>query len=558
MVAVYLKDLVILLMAAVIIVPIFQSLKLGALSGFLVSGVIVGHSGLGLIVNVNEISDLSEIGVVLLLFFIGIELKPSRLWLMRRLVFGLGSLQFLLTGLVLTSLAYFSGAKLSAAILIGAALALSSTAFVLQLLTEKKLLHSAYGRSTFAILLLQDLAVVPLLALIPLLAMPELDLGQHIGLALAETLLILTLVIFGGRYFLQPILHRVALSGSSEVFTASAVLIVLGTALITEHVGLSMALGSFIAGLLISDSSFRHQIMGEIQPFRGLLLGLFFMSMGMSLNLHYFFTHPVISLTLLFSLIICKVAILWPLAYLFGLKAKTALAIALILAQSGEFAMVLFALAHEANLLDTTLFEPLLLLVLLSMLITPLLAQLSSLLLKSDQLKKQPVTLIKTSAPTPIVIAGFGRMGHCIGDILSMSKLPYVALDLDAIQVEKERAQGHPVFYGDVRQPEVLKAAGVGNAKMMIITLNDRHATEELLTSLRKTRPNMAIFVRGHDLQQCRHLKQLGATLAVSENVEASLELARIALAEIGLTKSQSMQVLTNFRIRYHAQINEK
>jgi monovalent cation:proton antiporter-2 (CPA2) family protein len=555
MVSVYLKDIIILLIAAVIIVPIFQSLKLGAVSGFLVAGVIIGN--LNFIENVNEISALSEIGVVLLLFFIGIELKPSRLWLMRRLVFGLGSLQFIITGALLTGLAYLAEAELRAAILIGPALALSSTAFVLQILTEKKLLHSTYGRTSFAILLLQDLAVVPLLALIPLLAMPELSLGKNIGLALAETLVILTFVIVGGRYFLHPLLHWVALSGSPEVFTASAVLLVLGTALVTEHIGLSMALGSFIAGLLISDSSYRHQIMGEIQPFRGLLLGLFFMSMGMSLNLDYFFTHPVTSLTLLVSLISFKIIILWPLTYLFGLKGKTALAVAVILAQSGEFAMVLFALAHKTHLLNETLFQPLLLLVLLSMLITPLLSKFAESLLASTHQGKHNIENSEPIIEPPIVIAGFGRVGNRIGDILSIVGQPFVALDLDADRVEKERANGHSVFYGDVRQPEVLKAAGVSDAKMMIITLNDGQATEELLIALRKMRPEMAIFVRGHDLKQCRHLKTLGATVAISENIEASLELARITLSEIGIKVSEQTCILNNFRNTYHAQINE-
>ncbi|NOQ34780.1 MAG: potassium transporter KefC [Methylococcaceae bacterium] len=557
MMVTYLSDIIILLIAAVIAVPIFQTLKLGAVSGFLVAGVIVGSSVLGLIDKPEEIAHLSEIGVVLLLFVIGIELKPSRLWLMRRFVFGLGSLQLLVTGAVLTGLAYYAGASLRAAILIGPALALSSTAFVLQLLTERKALNSSYGRTAFAILLLQDLAVVPLLALIPLLSMPELSIGKDIGIALAESLFILTVVILGGRYFLNPILHRVAMSDSPEVFTASAVLIVLGTALITERIGLSMALGSFIAGLLISDSSYRHQIMAEIQPFRGLLLGLFFMSMGMSLNLNYFFDNPEITLILLATLIIFKVGLLWPLAYLFGLKGKTALAVALVLGQSGEFAMVLFALANESGLLSENVFQQLLLVVLLSMLVTPALAMFSQLLLQSHVKGKDTIENIEAMIQAPIVIAGFGRVGNRIGDVLSIIGQSFVALDLDADRVEMERANGHPVFYGDVRQPEVLRAAGASEAKIMIITINDMQATEQLLISLRETRPDMSIFVRGHDLNQCRYLKELGATVAISENIEASLELARVALKEIGVKEIDQRLVLDNFRRSYHAQINE-
>lgn len=555
MVSIYLTDIIILLIAAVIIVPLFQALRLGAVPGFLVAGVLVGSSGFGLISNVSEISDLAEIGVVLLLFVIGIELKPSRLWLMRRFVFGLGSLQLLLTGALLTGLGYMAGLSLRASILIGPALALSSTAFVLQLLTEKKALNSSYGRTSFAILLLQDLAVVPLLALIPLLATPEMSVGKDIGIALAESVLVLFVVIAGGRHFLHPILHRVALSGSPEIFTASAVLIVLGTALITEHIGLSMALGSFIAGLLISDSSYRHQVMAEIQPFRGLLLGLFFMSMGMSLDLHYFLKNPQISLLIVAALVFFKVAMLWPLAYVFGLKGKTALAVALILGQSGEFAMVLFALAHESKLLSEPVFQQLLLVVLLSMLVTPILAGLSQFLLRTRVKGKNTIENIEAMIEAPIVIAGFGRVGNRVGDILSIIGQPFVALDLDAERVERERANGHPVFYGDVRQPEVLKAAGAGKASIMVVTLNDTEASEQLVASLHESRPDMKVFARGHDLKQCRHLKELGASATVSENVEASLELARITLSEIGVKEDDQELLLSNFRRSYHAQI---
>ncbi len=270
MISPYLVDIIILLIAAVIAVPFFQAVKLGAVPGFLIAGVIVGPSGLGLISNISEIGHLAEIGVVLLLFIIGIELKPSRLWLMRRLVFGLGTLQVILTGFVLAAVSYyFFDISLRVAILVGPALALSSTAFVLQILTEQKLLRSVYGRTSFSVLLLQDLAVVPLLALVPLLSMSDPGTGKEIGFALFESLFILTLVIVIGRFFLHPLLHRVALSGNSEVFTASAVLLVLGTSLVLEHIGLSMAMGAFIAGLFISDSSYKHQIMAEIHPFRG-------------------------------------------------------------------------------------------------------------------------------------------------------------------------------------------------------------------------------------------------------------------------------------------------
>jgi monovalent cation:proton antiporter-2 (CPA2) family protein len=555
MISSYLVDIIILLLAAVVIVPFSQAARLGAVPGFLIAGVIVGPYGLGLISNIREIGNLAEIGVVLLLFVIGIELKPSRLWQMRRLVFGLGTLQVLLTGVLLAAAAHiFFGISLRAAILVGPALALSSTAFVLQLLTEQKSLVSAYGRASIAVLLLQDLAVVPLLALVPLLAMPELSIGKDIGLALLESLFILGLVIMVGRFFLHPLLHRIALSGNPEVFTASAVLIVLGTALLTEHTGLSMAMGAFLAGLLIADSSYRHQVMSEIQPFRGFLVGLFFMSMGMSLNLNLLFANPSSALGILCLLILVKAAVLFPLAYWFGLKTNNALAVSLLLAQSGEFALVLFSLAFQSNLLTETLFQQLLLFVLLSMLATPILADLAQRLVKRQDARKDKSAELPVEAPT--VLAGFGRVGHRIGEILSLAGKPFVALDSDALVVEKERAKGHPVFYGDVRKPELLKAAGARNAGMIIVTLNDPRAAEEVVASLRNIYPDTHIYARGRSLDQCRELRRLGASGVVSENIEASLELARMALTRMGVAEKEREAVLGDFRRRYHAHID--
>ncbi len=544
-------------MAAVVAVPFSQAAKLGAVPGFLIAGVIVGPSGLGIISNISEIGNLAEIGVVLLLFVIGIELKPSRLWKMRRLVFGLGTLQVTLTGVLLAALAYFFfDISLRAVILVGPALALSSTAFVLQLLTEQKLLGSQYGQTSIAVLLLQDLAVVPLLILVPLLAMPEMSIGEDIGLALAEALLILGVLVLLGRYFLHPLLHRVALSGNPEVFTASAVLIVLGTALATEHAGLSMAMGAFLAGLLISDSFYRHQVLAEIQPFRGLFLGLFFMSMGMSFNLGLLFENPLPSLGLAGLLIIIKVIVLFPITYWFGLKEKNGVAVSLVLAQSGEFALVLFSLAFQSNILTEELFQQLLLIVLLSMLATPVLANYAKCLISNQCSIKGKSTEVPVEAP--IVVAGFGRVGHRIGEILSLAGEPFVALDSNALIVETERAKGHPVFYGDVRKAELLEAAGARNARIIIVTLNDPDATEQVVTALRKTHPEIEIYVRGQSLDQCHKLRQLGASAAVSENVEASLELVRLVLKNIGFNKEKRKAIIGDFRRAYYAQIDDE
>jgi len=553
----YLTDIVILLASAVLAVPFFKLIKLGAVPGFLIAGIIVGPFGFGLISNIDEIGKLAEIGVVLLLFVIGVELKPSRLWLMKRLVFGLGMLQVFVTGLALAGITYiFFDIPLRSTILIGAVLALSSTAFVLQLLAEQRALSSPYGRASFAILLLQDLAVVPLLALVPLLAMPEVNLSLDIAFTLAESLLILGLVILVGHYFLRPIFRHIAVSNNPEIFTASAVLLVLGTALVTEHIGLSMATGAFLAGLLISNSPYRHQVMAEIHPFRGFLLGLFFMSMGMLLNLDLLLNNPMLSLGIVFLLILIKSTMLYFLAYLFGFGVRNSLAMALLLAQSGEFALIIFSLAHQSNLLTSGQFQQLLLIVLLSMLATPLLAYFAQSLVKKQASKKQESSGEAISAP--VVIAGFGRVGRRIGEILSIAGKPYVALDCDALVVERELKNGHPIFYGDACKTRILEATGAGNAQVIIITTRGVEVTEQIVASLRQAYPKSVIYVRGHSLSQCRELQAIGASGAVSETVEASLELARMTLVDLGINDKERNIILDNFRQSYHKKINTR
>ena len=550
----YLTDTIILLTAAIAAVPLFRALGLGAVPGLLMAGILVGPTGLGLIDNVSEIGHFAEFGVVLLLFVVAIELKPSRLWLMRRLVFGLGSLQVLVTGLLVTAVVYYLlDISLRSAILIGPALALSSTAFVLQLLNEQKMLATEYGRTSVAVLLLQDLAVVPLLALVSLQVFPDLSVGEDIVFAFLQAVVILVLVILAGRYFFHPVLHWVARSKVPEIFTASAVLLVLGTAAVTEHVGLSMAMGAFIAGLLIAESAYRHQVMAEIQPFRGLLLGLFFMSMGMSLNLDYFLAHPVVSVSLVVALMLGKVAVMWGLAGVFGLRKKTGLAVALILAQSGEFALVLFALARQTNLLDEALFQQLLVVVLLSMLATPPIARLAQRLARWQD--RGTVVVEEKMPSAPIVILGFGRVGHRIGQILEFAKLPYVAVDHNPSLVAAERQRGRPVFFGDTQKAEILKRAGADETRLVIVTLDDFEATEQAVSTLQQLYPGTVILARGGDLQQCRMLRRLGVKVTVSENLSASLELARSALDLLGQESRNSEAILEQFRRQYYAQI---
>jgi monovalent cation:proton antiporter-2 (CPA2) family protein len=550
----YLLDIIVLLTAAVIVVPMSRFVGLGIAPGFLIAGIAVGPSALSLIDNQAEITHLAELGVVLLLFVIGIELKPARLWLMRRMVFGLGALQVTVTGVLISATAYFVfGIESRSAILIGPVLALSSTAFVLQLLSEQKLLASNYGRTSVAVLLFQDLAVVPLLTLASLLTVADLTIGEDVGLVLIEALAILALIILGGRYLLQPILQRVALLGSPEVFTTFTVLLVLGTAVLMTRIGLSMAMGAFVAGLLIANSEFRHQIVAEVQPFRGLLIGLFFMSIGMSFELSLLFTEPLASIGLVLMLMLAKIIVLWPLAMLFGHKGKSAMAISLLLAQSGEFALIIFAVAFENALLDEGLFQQLVLIVILSMLATPPLAGLANrLAISLRRGVKGDMDAEENASPVRLVIVGFGRVGRHVGEILESRGVDYVAIDNDAAVVKKERFSGRSLFYGDACLPDVLRSLKVGEAGLVIVTVDNFQTAEQVVSSLHRSYPELDILARGHDLKNCQSLRVQGAGLVVSENLEASVALARAALAKVQPDEPANSKAIDQFRNAYY------
>ncbi|HEB95901.1 MAG TPA: potassium transporter KefC [Sedimenticola thiotaurini] len=554
----YLTDIVVLLAAAVVAVPLARAIGLGVVPGFLVAGIVMGPSMLGLIDNREEIAHLAEFGVVLLLFVIGIELKPARLWAMRRLVFGLGALQVLVTGALIGMVAhYLFGIDTRASILIGPALALSSTAFVLQLLTEQGMLESSYGRTSIAVLLFQDLAVVPLLILVSFLGATELTISEDIGFAVLEAVIILALIVAGGRYLLQPVLHRVARFGSPEVFTASAALLVLGTALLMERIGLSMAMGAFVAGLLVADSEYRHQIVAEIQPARGLLLGLFFMSMGMSMDLAGFFDRPFVSLGLVLLLMIGKALLIWPLARLFGSPSGTARATALLLAQSGEFALVLFAVAADSALLADGLFQQLLVVVVLSMLATPPVAALAHRLATARS--RQPAGAMGEppggeAASARTMIIGFGRVGRRVGRILELCHQPYVALDIDVVTVDEARRAGKPVYYGDARQPEVLNSMGLDRMEQAVVTVDDYGVAEQLVAGLHRDHPDLRILARGRDLDHCRLLRRSGAAVTVSENLEASIALAQGVLTQLEVGQEEAERMIEQFRETYYRQ----
>ncbi|MDA0788932.1 MAG: monovalent cation:proton antiporter-2 (CPA2) family protein [Proteobacteria bacterium] len=551
----YLIDTIYLLLAAVIVVPLAQVVRLGAVPGFVLAGVLIGPAGLGLIGNLTEIHHLAEIGVVFLMFFIGMQLKPARLWQMRRYVFGLGLAQVLVVGALLMVISgWFFDLSWEAALLIGAAMALSSTAFVLQILSSQRLMTTIYGRAAVSVLLLQDLAVVPLLALVQMMAAADTGVDTVPALAVLKSVALVVAVVVAGRYLLDPVLRRIAMTGLPEVFTASAVLLVLGVSLLTQSVGLSMAMGAFMAGLLMADSTYRHQVQAEIAPFRGLLLGLFFMTMGMALSIDALVAAPLLIAGGVLGLLVIKTIGMIPLALMFGMTPRNALAVSLLLAESGEFALVLLALAYQSDLLASGVYQQVLAIAIMSMLLTPVLAWLAQLLVPRGVASPPPE---KIPDDAPVVVAGFGRVGRRIGDILTMAEQPYVALDANPGVVDRGRREGLPVFFGDVSKPEVLTSAGAANANVIILTLNDIEATEVLLSTLREQYPDKTIFVRGHSLSQCLTLRRLGASGAVSENVEASIELGRLVLSAQGLADTRSDAIVEKFRDRYRSQIED-
>lgn len=545
----------ILLGAAVLIVPVFQFLRLGTVLGFLAAGMLIGPAGLGLFTEVEQVRGLAELGVVFLLFIIGIELKPSRLWLMRRQVFGMGSVQVIATGAVLTAVLVALGVGAPVALLLGLGLALSSTAFVLQLLTERHELGSSHGRAAFAILLLQDLAVVPLLALVPLLANPESSVSGDLGLAVAESVGMVLAVILVGRYLLRPALHQVATHGAQEIFLATGLLLVLGTAVLIEHAGMSMAMGAFLAGLLIADSEFRHQIMADIQPFRAILLGLFFMSVGMAVDLGVLLASPQRIALLVLGLLAIKAAVLWLVARSFGHGKRTSRRVALLLAQSGEFGFVLFGAALHAGLFGAELYQEAILVVALSMVVTPLLAiriNRGEEILEMEEAIDPSLHAQNIEATPSVVIAGFGRMGQRIATLMREAGVSYVAIEQRPNLVARGREKGFSVYFGNVAQPDVLESAGVGGAKMMLVAVDSADVVERLVREVHRLYPELPIFARGHSHSRCAHLLTIGADAVASENLEASLQLSRFALKAAGVDEEQVELMLEEYRQEYY------
>lgn len=552
-----LQESIIYLLAALIAVPISKKLGFGSVLGYLAAGIGIGPFGLGFIKDSEHILHFAELGVVFLLFVIGLELQPSRLWVLRRMVFGLGSAQVLVSAGVIAAIGMAFGLAPVTALLVGFILALSSTAFVLQLLAEKKQLTTTHGRAAFAILLFQDLAVIPLIAILPMFGATA---GQGFKLAsLAIAVVTIGGLIVGGRYLLRPVLRIAARTQIPEIFTATALLVVIGAALLMQVAGMSMVLGAFIAGMLLADSEFRHELEADIAPFKGLLLGLFFIAVGMSVNLGLLLQQPGTIMLLVACLMFAKALVLFPLARFFGIcDTRGALSLAVVLAQGGEFAFVLFAIVARHQILDTAVIDRLILAVAVSMLLTPILYLLNERFLKRLNKKEEPEYDRMEAQQHPVIIAGFGRFGQIVGRLLAVVGRPFTALEIDASQVDVVRRYGNIVHYGDASKLDLLRAAGAGQARLFVLAIDDIEASIRTAHTVARHFPDLTIVARARNRRHEYHLMDIGIKHIFRETLLSSLAMSEQVLTDLGFDEKEVQHVIESFREKDQQLIREQ
>jgi glutathione-regulated potassium-efflux system ancillary protein KefC/glutathione-regulated potassium-efflux system protein KefB len=543
-----LAQIAIFLGAAVIAIPIFRYFKLGSVLGYLAAGMIIGPAGLGLISKIDTTQHIGEFGIVLLMFVIGLELQPSRLWVMRKPIFGLGLAQVLVTTAIIASAAYFGFEQTrGSAFVIGFGLSMSSTALVLQLLAERGQLNSQYGRSAFSILLFQDVAVLPALALLPLLGVAAAKTAGPGGWLALKFIVVLATVVIGGRYVLRPMLRIVAATRVTEAFTAAGLLVVIGTALLVGQVGLSLSLGAFLAGVLLADSEFRHELEADIEPFKGLLLGLFFITVGMSANLGLALEKPGLIAGLTLSFMLLKVAVLRAIGRLSGLSPTASRGLAFSLPSGGEFAFVLFGLSATLGIMDAEITELLVLVVTGSMILSPLLLALHDALFKMKERDDRPFDTPEELYPK-VIIAGFGRFGQIVGRILRAKKISFTALEANQTQVDFLRRFGNQVFYGDASRLEMLRSAHAENAEVFVLAIDDVEASVRTAELIRKHFPHLKIFARARNRQHAFRLMDLDVRYTIRETFVSSLEMSEKVLETLGLSKSKATETVRRFR----------
>ncbi len=546
-----LEALVPLLAAAVLFVSLSRRLGFGSVLGYLLAGAAIGPYGLKLIEDTEEISTVSELGVVMLLFLIGLELRPARLWVMRKAVFGLGTGQLLITGAVFAALAHSAGAHWTGSAVLGLGLALASTAIVLPMLGERNLLATTAGRDTFAVLLFQDLAFIPLVALVPLLAgdaMLPMVQWRSVAVAIGAV----STILLVGRFVIPQVFKLIGGARTPEIFTATGLLIVVGTAALAHEAGLSASLGAFLAGVLLSSSEYRHELQADIKPFEGLLLGFFFTSVGMSAELSLVAEEPRIILLGVLLLLAGKTAIAYILARLAGRRGVEALRFSLALPQGSEFSFVLFGSAVAVGVLTERMAGLATLVIALSMAATPILFALAERFLvpRFEAGHEPPVYDEIPNVEAPVIICGFGRVGQIVGRILRMQNIPFTALDKDASQVEGVRRFGFKAYYGDPARAELLRAAGAETAKAVVVALDDMEETLIVVDMIRRNFPDLKIFARARNRRHAYLLMDREIDGLVRETFHSSLRLSEKVLTAIGISPVDALRAVEVFRVR--------
>lgn len=542
-------QVVLFLAAAAIAAPLGRFLRIGAVLGYLAAGVVIGPYVLGqyyALEDADEVLHFGEFGVVLLLFVIGLELRPIRLWAMRSAIFGLGTAQLVVTAFVLAAIGLALGLATSQALFIGLALSLSSTAFALQVMEERGELTTRHGRLAFSVLLFQDLAAIPLIALVPLFALggeePGMDLGSA-GLAI----LTIAGVIVVGRFLLSRLYHLVAATGVREAMTASALLTVVGVALLMEEVGLSAALGSFIAGALLADSEYRHQIEADIAPFEGLLLAVFFIAVGMSIDLSVLVAQPGALLAIVITLLVVKAATLYGLGRWWGLPNASARRLGIVLSQGGEFAFVLFTVGMSEGVVDRETASLLTLAVTLSMAMTPLLLLVDDVVAR--MLKPAPPDYeLPPEGEQHVIIAGFGRFGQIVARVLRARHIPFTALDTSIAQVDFVKRFGAKIYYGDAGRLDILRAAGAHKAQAFVLAIDNVEHSLRVAEIVRKNFPDLPIYARARDRIHVHKLTDLGVTIVERETFLAALELTTRLLRGLGLKPDEVKRLVATFK----------
>jgi monovalent cation:H+ antiporter-2, CPA2 family len=545
------KELLLFLGTAGVIVPLFGRLRLSPVFGFLAAGVVLGPFGLGAlakdvpwlsaisITDVGQIAHLAEFGVAFLLFMIALELSWGRLIRMHKLVFGLGALQVVVSTAALATIAFWLGQTPAAAAVIGSALAMSSTAIILPSLAERKRLNTTAGRASFAVLLFQDLAVAPLLFMVAMLGARE-GTGLGTGLLYALALAVITLAALAGlgRLVLRPLFQMVAATKSNELFVAVCLLVVIGAGLITALSGQSMALGAFIAGLLLAETEYRRQIEVTIQPFQGLLLGLFFVSVGARLDLSEIIANPIPTVGVAIGFVAMKALILFPMALLMGLPKRAAGELAIVLGPGGEFALILIGAAVAVNVVSGAASATTTVAATLTMIMIPLLIRVlgrGAPRARADDAALAGLTSQHDDGLERVIVVGYGRVGQLVADMLRRHKLEFLAIDADPALVARERARGKMIFYGDATQVELLRRCGIQSARALVVTLDSSEAVESVVRAARSQRADLTIVARARDAAHAAKLYDLKVTDAVPETIEASLQLSEAVLIDIGV-----------------------